>query len=398
MATVNDLPIPTSGVSRIDALLETAPNLNYLLPDPGNSIRYTFSITENLEDQTPVTALTTTQQDAVRTALGYVARVTGIEFAETASGDNAIFHFSIRDVPNGLAGLCSYNYNYRYDHLNNLTSYLVNEYIYLDDQYLTESIAYGSAGYQVLLHELGHSLGLKHPFEGTNQLADSEDNTSNTLMSYHWSGSAKTTFQEYDLAALAWLYGGDGLGNTYGVGPTRSGMIYTGTAVNDAIQAGTGHDKLYGKGGNDTLRGGEGNDYLSGSTGSDLLYGNAGADRLYGGTGTDTLTGGTGADQFKFTTSSEGRDTITDFSATQGDKLVFVSKNFGNLLTGTLGTSRFRASSSGLASTTSQRFLFNTSTGLLRYDPDGTGANTAVSLATLNVRTLSASQLLIVSS
>ncbi|MBF0627904.1 MAG: hypothetical protein HQL91_06765 [Magnetococcales bacterium] len=398
MATISDLTIPTSGVSRIDALLEETPNLNYILPDPHNTISYTFSVAENLEDDTPVTGFTTTQQTSIRTALDYASRVTGIQFQETGSGNDAIFHFSIKEIGDDLSGLCSYKFSYRYDQDNILTEYKINEYIYLDTDYLNDANAPDSRGYQVLLHEIGHALGLKHPFEGTTQLATTDNNTSNTVMSYTWQGGPYAEYREYDLAAMAWIYGGDGLANAYGVGETSLGMIYTGSAVNDTIQGGTGQDTLYGKGGNDILRGGSGNDLLSGSTGNDQLYGNAGADRLLGGSGTDILAGGTGADQFKFTTASQGRDTITDFSTSQGDKLAFVSTNFGNLAVGNLATSRFRASSTGVATTTAHRFLFNTSTGVLRYDADGTGSGSAVSIATLNVRSLSASQIAIVAS
>ncbi|NGZ07648.1 MAG: calcium-binding protein, partial [Magnetococcales bacterium] len=156
---------------------------------------------------------------------------------------------------------------------------------------------------------------------------------------------------------------------------------------------------LTGTAGSDTLTGAGGNDTLSGLAGIDTLYGMAGDDTLTGGSGSDTLTGGAGADRFKFTLRTEGRDTITDFSTSQNDKLVFVSPNFGNLPAGSLASTRFRSSSTGAASSTSQRFLFNTGTRLLRYDPDGTGPLSAVSIATLNnVSSLSAAQIMMVAS
>jgi Ca2+-binding RTX toxin-like protein len=46
-----------------------------------------------------------------------------------------------------------------------------------------------------------------------------------------------------------------------------------------------------------------------------------GNDKLYGGAGKDTLTGGKGADIFVFDTAPASRDTITDFSRTDGDKI-----------------------------------------------------------------------------
>ncbi|MBB2777637.1 UNVERIFIED_ORG: VCBS repeat-containing protein [Comamonas terrigena] len=50
------------------------------------------------------------------------------------------------------------------------------------------------------------------------------------------------------------------------------------------------------RGGNDKLYGGEGNDILYGQGGNDELYGGNGDDKLYGGTGNDKLDGGAGND------------------------------------------------------------------------------------------------------
>ena len=90
-------------------------------------------------------------------------------------------------------------------------------------------------------------------------------------------------------------------------------------------------------GGNDKLDGGNGNDILFGQAGNDTLLGGAGNDILIGGQGNDILTGGTGADTFMWlkgdvntsvttttnnvTTTVAGKDQITDFSVTDGDKL-----------------------------------------------------------------------------
>ncbi|MBF0626681.1 MAG: VCBS repeat-containing protein [Magnetococcales bacterium] len=148
-----------------------------------------------------------------------------------------------------------------------------------------------------------------------------------------------------------------------------------------------------------TLRGQGGADQLFGMAGEDALYGGDGTDRLIGGSGQDTLSGGAGADQFKWSQPSDGGDDITDFSASQGDQLLFVSSNFGNLSVGKLGSSRLALSSTGRASNTSQRFIFNTSTGVLKYDVDGSGSVAATTIATLGgVSTLSVNQIQIVTS
>jgi hypothetical protein len=50
---------------------------------------------------------------------------------------------------------------------------------------------------------------------------------------------------------------------------------------------------------------------------------------------------------------------------------------------------------SGAAADTTQRFLCNTTTGVLTYDGDGSGLGAAVTLATLNVRTLASMEIII---
>ncbi|MDB9861840.1 cadherin domain-containing protein [Litorivicinus sp.] len=74
-----------------------------------------------------------------------------------------------------------------------------------------------------------------------------------------------------------------------------------------------------------TLNGEDGNDVLWAAQGDDTLNGGAGNDRLNGSSGNDTLTGGSGADIFEFTITS-GSDTITDYSAADGDILRFFKR------------------------------------------------------------------------
>jgi serralysin len=80
--------------------------------------------------------------------------------------------------------------------------------------------------------------------------------------------------------------------------------------------------------GNDILRGGAGNDYLAGDA-----VNFKGLDKFLTGSNTltwgdDMLTGGTGADKFAFTLLNDGhlemqgKDTITDFKVSEGDRMV----------------------------------------------------------------------------
>jgi Ca2+-binding RTX toxin-like protein len=71
--------------------------------------------------------------------------------------------------------------------------------------------------------------------------------------------------------------------------------------------------------GDDRLLGTAQDDVIDALAGRDTLIGGTGDDILTGGRGFDRLTGGTGADRFVFTAS--GRDCITDFNASQGDRI-----------------------------------------------------------------------------
>lgn len=216
----------------------------------------------------------------------------------------------------------------------------------------------------------------------------------------------------------------------------------TGNEANNLIDGGTGSDLMIGGAGNDTYvvnssgdmvqeRSGGGTDTvksavswtlgryvekltltgsgaiqgtgnstantLTGNSAANTLNGGGGDDRLIGGGGSDRLTGGSGADRFQYTASNQGGDTITDFSAAAGDRLLFASANFGPLAAGPLGSGRLLNTATGRATTTTQRFVFNTSTRQLRYDADGTGPSAAVPIATLSgVSSLSAHAILIV--
>ncbi len=102
-----------------------------------------------------------------------------------------------------------------------------------------------------------------------------------------------------------------------------------GGAGNDSLIGGVGSDTLQGIGGDDTLNGDADNDSLDGGAGNDSLIGGDGNDTLNGGADTNILTGGAGADVFAITTG--GENTITDFSALDGDKIDLSALGITNL-------------------------------------------------------------------
>ena len=247
------------------------------------------------------------------------------------------------------------------------------------------SVSEGSSGYHVILHEIGHCLGLKHPgqYSSYDQAPYIQQNEAeaNSVMAYNYSSPALKHPGLYDTLSLQYLYGapvsdsatyffagsttgndtlsgsalnefftggdgddrisgGAGIDTLYGnqgsdtlYGNQDTDTLYGGQGE-DALFAGQGADLAYGNAGNDaiygnmandTLFGGAGNDTLFGGQGDDRLFGNLGDDRLLGNVGNDTLTGGGGADTFVFASGAgAGSDTITDLNVADGDRISLV--------------------------------------------------------------------------
>lgn len=271
MATVSDLTTtPLSKQNHIDALLDIGPDWNYMLGVTANTIYYTFDITSGNEvdhdtgaQVTGQVAFTLEQQIATRSAFAYLQQLTGIQFVETARGTDAQIHLTNRDIEgHNTTGLCSWSGPYSYIG-QEVVGYKPNAYVYLDHVEWggqNYNLAPGGEGYQTLIHELGHALGLKHPFEGDIHLPASQDNTSYTLLSYTDVGGPYSTFSPYDIAALNWLYGGDGLGGALGINSVAGGRYFTGTTGADNITATAADDRIVSLGGNDIIDGGAGND------------------------------------------------------------------------------------------------------------------------------------------
>jgi serralysin len=266
MATVTDLnTTPLSGLTHIDALLDVGPDWNYLTP-VGNTLLFTFSISTGTESgRTGLSAFSAAQQSAVNTALAELHAITGIDFVLTDNGDAAQIHFCNMDIKDSSSttGLCSWQSSYSYSTGNTLVSYDADAYVYLDNNEWyaqNRDLVPGGYGYETLLHELGHALGLKHPFDDSINLPTTQDNTSNTLMSYTGAGGPYQHYNQYDVAALEWLYGGDGLRGALGVNSTTGARYIMGTNGNDSLHGTAFDDTLEGDGGSDIIDGGAGTD------------------------------------------------------------------------------------------------------------------------------------------
>ncbi len=153
----------------------------------------------------------------------------------------------------------------------------------------------------------------------------------------------------------------------------------TGNSLNNSNIWNSCNNVLYGKAGNDALTGWEGDDFLLGGIGNDTLFGSD---------GNDTLRGGVGADRFDFYDPTDGVDRIVDFSVaydTIGISVLFENYGFGNagLTIGAVITAdQFRIGAA--AADASDRFIYNSSTGGLFFDVDGTGLAQQVQIATLS--------------
>ena len=130
--------------------------------------------------------------------------------------------------------------------------------------------------------------------------------------------------------------------------------------------------------------GGSGNDMIVGDVADNVLLGLGGNDRLYGGLGNDRLSGGLGNDLFVFDTALNAAtnvDTITDFSV-PNDTIRLEDAIFTAI--GPLGTLAAAAFTIGtVATTAAHRIIYNSATGALIYDSNGSAAGGATQFATL---------------
>lgn len=311
------------------------------------------------------------------------------------------------------------------------------------DSWYNSTLSYNRApdnlnyGGQVLIHEIGHALGLGHPGDynagnGNPTYANSaqyyEDTRQYSVMSY-WSetntgGDNRGYYAAAplldDIAAIQRLYGAN---TTTRTGDTTYG--FNSNTGRDYYSAANGSPVIFAAwdaGGNDTFdfsgysqaqlidlndgnfsnvggltgnvaiavgvtienaRGGSGNDRIIGNEANNILYGNDGNDVLIGGAGADIMYGGSGADTFVFTDITDSRanavDRILDFtSGTDRIDLSAIDANLG--ASGDQAFTRVSAFSGAVG-----QAVFSTSNGITTISLDQNGDRVADFVLQVNV-------------
>jgi subtilisin family serine protease len=176
-----------------------------------------------------------------------------------------------------------------------------------------------------------------------------------------------------------------------GTGFAQNAITTATTALNVNASALLNGVSIAGNAGNNVLTGTALNDTFIGNAGNDTINGGAGNDYLFGGLGNDNLTGGAGSDAFVFNSAPNTRnnlDRIGDFLSGT-DKIQFAKTIYSNLgPIGALSANEFYAAAGAVRGADAlDRIIYNTTTGALYYDADGSGNGTSIQVALIGSAT-----------
>ena len=145
-------------------------------------------------------------------------------------------------------------------------------------------------------------------------------------------------------------------------------------------------DVVYGTNGKDTITTYSLSEQIYGLRGKDTIDARAGDDLVDGGKGRDVLTGGLGLNSILFDARPKGKnlDHVTDFTP-GADTIVLDRSVFKKLKLGELKEKAFFSQDGAHhAEDSSDRIIYNTETGKLRWDKDGEGGHKAKPFAVLD--------------
>ena len=186
-------------------------------------------------------------------------------------------------------------------------------------------------------------------------------------------------------------------GVSWSLGAGFENLVLTGTAGSSGF-GNSLDNRIEGNAGANYIQANSGRDTVVGGAGNDTIGGNSDEDWLEGGAGNDSVAGGGGQDSFVFREAGAANaDFLPDY-ATGWDRIMLDAGAFAEIgAQGQFASGDGRFHSAPGASSgqdADDRVIFNSSTGQLFYDPDGSGAAQSQLIATMGSgRTVAAQDL-----